>query len=322
MSENPSLRLRVWSMTWQTPTVLSLVLESTDRRPLPPATPGSHLDLHLAPGLTRCYSIVGQQGLRHRYEIAVARDTNSRGGSRFIHEKLRVGNELGASCPRNLFALDASAAPSVLLAGGIGITPIWSMVQQLEQQEQPWLLLYAARARTHAAYIDEIERLAEQSRVGRLLTHFDDEQGGRPADLAAVIAQASPGAHLYCCGPQPMLAAYEAASAHWPAAQVHLERFGAAPSQSGKETFKVVLSQSGQTLEVPPDRSILDVVLDAGVNAQYGCMQGSCGLCQTQVLSGTPDHRDHLLPESVKASNEAMLICCSRSQSPELVLDL
>lgn len=322
MSDNPSLRLRVWSMTWQAPSVLSLVLESTDRSPLPPATPGAHLDLRLTPGLTRSYSIVGQQGQPHRYEIAVAKDAKSRGGSRFIHEKLRVGDELEASWPRNLFALEASSAPSVLLAGGIGITPIWSMVQQLELQQRPWLLLYAARARAHAAYIDEIERLAQQSHVGRLLTHFDDEQGGRPADLAAVIAQASADAHLYCCGPQPMLAAYEAASAHWPAAQLHLERFGAAPAQGGEQAFQVVLQQSGMTLQVPPDRSILDVVLDAGVNAQYGCMQGSCGLCQTPVLSGTPDHRDHLLPESVKASNQAMLICCSRSRSLELVLDL
>jgi len=322
MSENPSLRLRVRTINWQAPTVLSVVLESTDRSALPPAAPGAHLDLRLAPGLSRSYSIVGNQGVPHRYEIAVAKDAKSRGGSRFVHEKLRVGDELDTSWPRNLFPLDENAPLSVLLAGGIGITPIWSMVQRLEALQRPWILLYAARARAQAAYLDEIECLARATSVGRLLTHFDDEHGGRPAELASVLAQGSPGAHLYCCGPQPMLAAFETASAHWPAAQVHLERFSVAPGEASSDHFKVVLQRSRKTLDVPPDRSILDVVLDAGINAQYGCMQGSCGLCQTPVLSGTPEHRDHLLPDSVKAANQAMLICCSRSRTAELVLDL
>ena len=322
MTDPTALHLRVHSMTRQAPEILSLELESIDQVPLPTAAPGSHLDLHLAPGLSRSYSIVGQPGRASRYEVAIARDAKSRGGSRFVHEKLRVGDELTASAPRNLFPLDERAPFSALLAGGIGITPIWSMVQRLEALQKPWLLVYAARSRAQAAYLEDIEALASRTPVGRLQLHFDDEHQNKPVDLKAVLADVGHDAHLYCCGPQPMLAAYEAATAHRPAAQVHLERFGADMGKGPGPGFTVVLERSGQSLEVPPDRSILDVVLEAGINAQYGCMQGSCGLCETPVLKGVPEHKDHLLADSVKASNRAMLICCSRSCTPELVLDL
>lgn len=322
MTDPTALRLRVHSMTQQAPAILSLVLESIDNAPLPAAAPGAHLDLHLAPGLARSYSIVGQSGRTSRYELAVARDVKSRGGSRFVHEKLRVGDELTASVPRNLFPLDESAPFSVLLAGGIGITPIWSMVQRLETLQKPWLLVYAARSRAHAAYLEEIEALARRTRVGRLLLYFDDEHQNQPVNLREALADVGNDAHLYCCGPRPMLAAYEAATAHRPPAQVHLERFGVDAGTCSASGFTVVLERSGQSLQVPPDRSILDVVLEAGINAQYGCMQGSCGLCETSVLKGVPEHRDQLLADSVKAGNQAMLICCSRSRTSELVLDL
>lgn len=322
MTESTNLHLRVHSMTLLAPTILGVVLESANKNRLPLASPGDHLDLRLSPGLSRSYSIVGNDGHFSRYEIAVAKDPKSRGGSLFVHEKLRVGDELEASSPRNLFPLDEAAPSNVLVAGGIGITPIWSMVQRLEALQRSWLLLYAARSREHAAYIDDIEVLAQRSRNGRLLLHFDDENQGRPADLAAMLAQASKDAHLYCCGPRPMLAAYEVATAHWPTDQVHLERFGAPQHNLLASGFTVVLERSGLSVTVPPDRSILDAVLDAGINAQYGCMQGSCGLCETVVLKGVPEHRDHLLSDSVKSGNQAMLICCSRSHTPELVLDL
>lgn len=322
MADTPALRLRVHSMMRQTQDILTLVLESLDHHPLPEFTPGAHLDIKIAPGLSRSYSIVGYGGAPHRYEIGVAKDPRSRGGSRFVHEKLRVGDEVNASLPRNLFPLNEAAASTVLIAGGIGITPIWSMAQRLEALQRPWTLCYAARSREHAAYLEDIEALARQSRVGSLLTHFDDEHGNRPADIESLLARADNNAHLYCCGPQPMLAAFESATAKWPSEQVHLERFSAAPNTAPAGQFKVILKQSGMCLDVPPERSILDIALEAGVNAQYGCMQGSCGLCETAVLSGIPEHRDNLLSDSVKSQNRTMLICCSRSQSEELVLDL
>jgi tetrachlorobenzoquinone reductase len=321
-SASTSGRLRVRSMTRQTPQVHSVVLESLDGRPLPPVRPGAHLDLRLGAGLSRSYSIVGHAGAPSRYEIAVAKDPNSRGGSRYVHEVLRIGDQIEVSEPRNLFELAADAPCSVLIAGGIGITPIWAMVQELERQGRPWTLHYAARSRVHAAFLADIEALARRSACGRLATHFDDEAGGQPLDIAAALASAPPDAHLYCCGPAPMLAAYEQAAASRPADRVHLERFAAAVDTSGDlEAFEIVLAKSARRLSVPKDKSILDVLLDHGIDAPYGCMQGVCGMCEVPVLDGTPEHRDQLLSDAAKASNACLLVCCSRSRSPTLTLD-
>lgn len=317
-------RLRVRSITRQTSTVLSLVLESIHREPLPAIRPGDHIDLRLTPTLVRSYSLVGNAGSPMRYEIAVALDPKSRGGSRHVHEKIRVGDELDIAGPRNLFELRQDAAHSFLIAGGIGITPIWSMVQELEQQGRPWALCYAARSRSHAAYLEEIEALAGKSRVGKLITHFDDEQGGTPLDIAAALASAPQDAHLYCCGPAPMLAAYEQAAVDRPADHVHLERFAAETSASSADTssFEVVLAKSGQKFQVPADRTILDVILDNGIDAPYGCMQGVCGMCEVPVLEGVPDHRDGILSTSAKQTNGSIVICCSRSLTSSLTIDL
>lgn len=320
MNPPACLRVRVRSITWLAPQIHALVLESLDGLPLPPAQPGCHIDLRLGPQLVRSYSVVGSAGAACRYEIAVARDAASRGGSIHVHDRLRVGDEIEISAPRNLFPLVEEAPASLLIAGGIGITPIWSMVQRLEALGRPWQLFYAARSRRDAAYLAEIEQCAAASAVGRLTTHFDDEQGA-PPDLTRLVDAAPADAHLYCCGPQPMLAAYERATAGRPAAQVHLERF-AAPRPAGEDgSFTLVLARSGLQFTIPPDRSILDVMLEQGLDAQYGCMQGACGLCETAVLDGVPEHRDSLLSEQDKASNRKLLICCSRSRTPTLTLE-
>jgi vanillate O-demethylase ferredoxin subunit len=321
----PPTRLRVKAMTWLTPQVHSVVLESLAGEPLPPVRPGAHVDLRLGAGLSRSYSIVGHAGAASRYEIAVAKDPHSRGGSRFVHETLRVGDEIEVTGPRNLFELVPDAAHSVLIAGGIGITPIWAMAQELERLGRPWTLHYAARSRAHAAYLADIVAVVQRSAVGRLATHFDDEAGGATMDIAAAVAAAPADAHLYCCGPAPMLAAYERAAAGRPAGQVHLERFApppAAPAGTGADAFELVLARSGRTLAVPADKSILDVLLDHGIDAPYGCMQGVCGMCEVPVLDGLPEHRDHILADTAKASNASLIVCCSRSRTPSLTLDL
>lgn len=324
-SSSHLLRVRVRSMTRQTARVLSLVLESLGGEPLPAAQPGAHIDLHLAPGLARSYSIVGQDGAPGRYEIAVALDANSRGGSRHVHDRLRVGHELEISHPRNLFELHPDAIHSVLLAGGIGITPIWSMVRHLERQGRLWTLSIAARSRRDAPYLEDIAQLAGASKVGRLVTHFDDEASGQPLDIAAALSQAPPGAHLYCCGPAAMLEAYERATVAWPKEQVHLERFGGGappPVSDQPGDFEVVLARSGRSLAVPASRSILEVLLDEGIDAPYGCMQGVCGMCAVPVLDGLPDHRDQVLSDDDRRSNANVIICCSRSRSERLTIDL
>lgn len=322
MNTPTKLRVRVHTISWLSPSVRRLVLASLDDTPLPPAEPGAHIDLHLAPQLARSYSLVGHAGAPSRYEIAVALDSHSRGGSRMVHDGLRVGQELDISAPRNLFPLVEDAPHSVLFAGGIGITPLWSMVQRLEALGRRWTLYYAARSRREAAYLADIEELAARSATGRLRLHFDDEQGGH-FPIAAAVAEAPADAHLYCCGPQAMLAAYEQATAGRPAERVHLERFGPAPGSAGAGgTFEVVLARSGLQLTVPEDRTILDVLLEHGIDAPYGCMQGACGMCETAVLDGEPEHRDTLLSEAAKASKRCLLICCSRSLSPTLTLDM
>lgn len=302
--------------------ILALTLERADGQPLPPAPPGSHVDLQLATQLTRSYSVVVDAHAAGRYEVAVARDAASRGGSRQVHEKLRVGDLLTMGAPRNLFPLDEQARASLLIAGGIGITPIWAMVRRLEALGRRWTLCYAARSRRHAAYVAEIEALATVSAVGTLVTRFDDEHGGTPADLAPWIAAAPAGAHLYCCGPQPMLADYERLTAGRDPATVHLERFAAAPAYGGDGQFQVHLARSGLTLTVPAGQTVLDVLLEHGVNAQYGCMQGACGACEVGVLEGVPEHRDTLVPAEVRDGQRTMLVCCSRARSASLTLDL
>ncbi len=319
-------RLRVRSMTRLTPRVMGVVLESLHREPLPQPHPGDHIDLRLGAGLARSYSLVGQAGAPDRYEIAVALDANSRGGSRHVHERLRVGEDIDITGPRNLFPLQPDAPHSVLIAGGIGITPIWSMVQALERRGQSWRLYFAARSRDQAAYLDDIEALAGQSRCGSLVTHFDDEAAGQHLDIGAILATAPTGSHLYCCGPAIMLDAFERAAAHWPKAQVHLERFGGAETAASNTEacgeFQVKLARSGQCLTVPADRSILEVLLDHGIDAPYGCMQGVCGMCAVPVLEGTPDHRDQILDEATRQAHARVIVCCSRSMTPSLSLDL
>jgi tetrachlorobenzoquinone reductase len=317
-------RLRVRSITRQTPTVLSIVLESLDHEPLPAIHPGDHIDLRMSPTLVRSYSLVGNAGSASRYEIAVALDPQSRGGSRHVHEKMRVGDEVDIAGPRKLFELRQEASHSFLIAGGIGITPIWSMVQALESLARPWTLCYAARSRSHAAYLEDIEALGARSQVGRLILHFDDQKGGMPLDIPAVLALAPVDAHLYCCGPAPMLAAYERATANRPADHVHLERFASGQARQPSETqsFELVLVRAGKTLQIPADRSILDVMLDNGIDAPYGCMQGVCGMCEVSVLEGIPDHRDSILTEDARQSNARIIVCCSRSMTRSLTIDL
>jgi len=310
-------------MTRLTPQVLSVVLESLDQTPLTSAQPGDHIDLQLARGLTRSYSIVGQAGAPSRYEIAVALDAQSRGGSRHVHQTLRVGDQIDVTGPRNLFELVPHAVHSLLVAGGIGITPIWSMVQALEQRGQAWTLCYAARSRIHAAYLDDIEALAQRTQCGRVITHFDDEHGAAPVDLRTLLASAPADAHLYCCGPAPMLAAYEQAAAGRNPDHVHLERFASpATAEPTDSAFEVVLARSGQNLHIPADRSILDVMLDCGIDAPYGCMQGVCGMCAVPVLEGTPDHRDNILSAEDRQANATVVVCCSRSLTASLTIDL
>lgn len=301
--------------------ILSFELRPTDGGELPAFTAGSHIDVHLPNGITRCYSLVNSEAERDRYVIAVSRDANSKGGSRFLFESQLVGQVVKIGGPRNNFRLVEEAPHVVLIAGGIGVTPLHSMIQRLEALGKSWELHYGTRERAAAAFRAEFEAL-EKAKPGRVHFNFDVEDG-RMLDVAGVVAKAAPDAHLYCCGPAPMLDIFKTACAGRAPDTVHLEYFAAPVVEAGANTaFTVVLQDSGQTFEIGPDQSILDVLLDAGIAAPFSCGAGECGSCVVEVLEGEPEHRDCVLSDNERAGNKLMMICVSRAKTGKLVINL
>jgi len=319
--KSETFAVRVRSVSWEAQGILSYDLRPFAGRELPPFTAGAHIDLLLPGGMVRSYSLVNPQEERHRYVIAVNRDAASRGGSRFVHESVRPGDTLTVSSPRNNFPLAEDAGHSVLIAGGIGITPLWCMIQRLQALGRSWELYYCTRTRQSAAFLEPLQGLGRRVNTD-LHFNFDQEPGGRMLDIAAVVASAPANAHLYCCGPLPMLEAFERAAASRPPAQVHTEYFSAREAPSVDGGFTVVLARSKVELEVPKGKTILDALLDNGFDSPYSCLEGVCGTCEARVLEGIPDHRDLVLSKEEKESNRSMMICCSGSKSARLVLDL
>ncbi|MFH5824634.1 PDR/VanB family oxidoreductase [Georgenia sp. AZ-5] len=314
------MTLRVQAVRLEAENILSLELAHPNGEPLPAFTAGAHIDLALPNGLSRSYSLCNDPTETSRYVVAVARDAQSRGGSTWIHDEIRPGQLLEVTGPLNNFELVESAATSVLIAGGIGITPMMAMVCRLAALGRDWVLHYAVRTRTQAAFLPELERLAGEH-PERLRLHVDDENGGAVLDLNSVVQSAGEQAHLYCCGPTPMLEAFEAAAAALPAEQRHVEYFSNTEAPATDGGFEVELTESALTLVVPAGNTILQTMLDAGLDVPYSCTEGICGTCETRVISGVPDHRDLVLTDQEKAANDTIMICCSGSQSPRLVLE-
>jgi len=233
---------------------------------------------------------------------------------------MRVGHEIKISAPRNNFPLVENAEHVVLIAGGIGITPLWCMAQQLIALKRTWQLHYASRTRDEMAFLDTLQKLNPEA----VHLHFDTEADGKFLDLAAIVAAAPENAHLYCCGPNPMLKAFEAATATRPRHQVHVEYF-TAKEEAAAETlggFWVELAKSGEEYFIPPGKKILEVLFDAGVDVDYSCELGICGACETRVISGEPVHHDAVLSEEEQATNEKVMICCCGCKTERLVLDM
>ena len=313
------LKARVNAMRYESRTVLSVELAPLERAArFPPCDPGAHIDIEFRGDLRRSYSLLDAADT-DRYRIAIHRDPNSRGGSVFVHDALRVGDIVSISRPKNNFPLDENAQHSILIAGGIGVTPILCMARRLIALNAPFRLHYASRSRAAAAFLDEITAI-ERSRASIGL-HFDDEAGAF-LDIAAIVGAAPAGAHFYCCGPEPMLAAFKQATSHLSAAVVHFEHFSATEEAAREGDFEVVLARQKISLSVPPGKTILEVLLDAKINVPFSCSDGVCGTCETRVIEGVPDHRDSFLTEAEKASNQTIMVCCSGAKTPKLVLDL
>lgn len=277
--------LRVKRISYEAESINSYELVPPQESDLAPFTAGSHIDLHLNYGMIRSYSLVNDQSERNRYVIAVNRDAAGRGGSSFVHDSFKAGDIVTVSMPRNNFALREDAESSLLIAGGIGITPLLSMIRRLQALRRPWKLSYAARTRRAAAFLGELGTIDP---AAQFHVHFDDEHGGRPLDLAAIVGNAPASAHLYCCGPVPMLEAFEKATAGRPAEHVHVEYFQAKQAPAVDSGSEVRLARSNRTIAVEPGKTILNAVLDAGVMANYSCSEGVCGTCETRVIEESP----------------------------------
>lgn len=316
MSEHTARTLRVQCKSYEADGVTSVTLVDPDGGELPTWEPGAHIVLHLPGGLTREYSLCSDPGDTSSWTVAVLRVEKSRGGSLHVHDKLSVGAYIEVEGPRSAFALDTDAQKHVLIAGGVGVTPIVAMMRRLHDLGRDWTMLYAGRSRKSMAFVDEIAEFPGAT------VHADDEQGGLP-DLPALLGGLPAGAVVYCCGPAPLL---DAVADAMPAqATLRTERF-AAPEVvvpvGGDTAFDVVLDRSGERISVAPDQSVLDALLDAGLDVPSSCTEGICGTCEVGVVKGDVDHRDFLLGESEHAANKTMFPCVSRCRSAELVLDL
>ncbi|WP_254632473.1 MULTISPECIES: PDR/VanB family oxidoreductase [Achromobacter] len=312
------LQARIHSIALEAEGIYLLDIRPVREQQFPAVQPGAHIDLHLPNGLTRSYSTVNAPGDQGRYLVAVKHEASGRGGSRYIHAELRVGQDIAIGGPRNNFSLREDARHSVLIAGGIGITPIYSMVRRLEQLGCSWELHYAALDREHAAFAARLQALQPRVRF-----YFAAEQPGRPPlDLRQLIADSRKDADFYCCGPQGMLADFEAAAAHLAPERVHAEYFSAVEAPAVEGGFEIVLNRTQKCVTVPPGATILDTIMKLGVDVPYSCMEGVCGSCEVRVLEGTPDHRDLILSKEERQKNDRMMICCSGAKSNRLVLDL
>ncbi|WP_343671258.1 PDR/VanB family oxidoreductase [Paraburkholderia heleia] len=277
--------------------------------------PGAHVDLQLRDDLVRQYSLLpGDDG---RLRVAVQTDETGRGGSRFLAREAHVGDVYFVSEARNHFPLVRTASHSVLIAGGIGITPLYGMLVDLERRGASWELHYAVRSDAKTVFGEELRGYGDKVRIVR-----SDHPGDGRVDIAKVIEAAPAGSEFYCCGPERMVDAFVDAATGLPSEKVHLERFSATTGIAAAGGFEVRLERSGKQLFVAEGNTILQTLRDAGFAMPSSCEQGVCGVCESRVLSGEPDHRDHVLSAAERAKGDAMMICCSGSRGPLLVLDL
>ncbi|TDY15487.1 vanillate O-demethylase ferredoxin subunit [Paraburkholderia sp. BL6665CI2N2] len=317
------LQVRVQAVSYLADDINQFEFVSVDSDTLPAFTPGSHIDVHLPDGSIRQYSLCNPSTERHRYVIAVLRDPLGRGGSVAMHDVLRAGQIVTVSAPRNHFALSTSATKHLFIAGGIGITPIMSMIAEVQRRGEAFHLHYCARTPQRTAFTRELCGLVAS---GLASIHYDNGDPSKGLDLNATLQSHPDGAHLYYCGPAGLMDAIEVASAHWSRDAVHYERFSATGTpvrtagDDPEQPFDVELARSNKRFTVHPGETIVDALKLQGVEVDTSCCEGYCGTCMTRYLSGDPLHRDSVLDEDDRA--EFIMICCSRAKSGSLVLDL
>jgi vanillate O-demethylase ferredoxin subunit len=316
-----TIEVRVAGKACEADGICSYELVRLDGAPLPHFEAGAHIDVHLAGKLVRQYSLCNAPGETHRYQIGVLRDAASRGGSQAMHDHIDTGSVLQISAPKNHFPL-VEAKRTLLLAGGIGVTPILAMAETLAAKGAAFDMHYCARSPERAAFK---ERIGGSRFAGRVHFHYDSGDAGQKLDLPALLANPDADTHVYVCGPQGFIEHVlgSARSLGWPAAQLHVEYFSAAAvDTSGDQAFDVKLASSGRVVTVPAGKTVIKVLAEQGVEIPYSCEEGVCGTCLTRVLEGVPDHRDMYLTEEEQAANDQFTPCCSRAKTAILVLDL
>lgn len=322
MSTAATLQVRVARKAVEAQDIVTLELVAVDGQALPAFSAGSHLDVQLPNGITRQYSLCNDPQETHRYQIGVLRDAASRGGSAAVHDLVKEGDVLTISAPRNHFGLAHEAKKHLLLAGGIGVTPILCMAERLANTGADFAMHYATRAPERTAFR---QRIAASAFAARVQFHYDNGDAAQKLDLQALLSQPQAGTHLYVCGPKGFMDAVlnTARAAGWPEAQIHYEFFGAEVAKSDSDaSFEIKLASSGRIVMVPKDQTVVQALAAAGVDVMISCEQGVCGTCLTRVLEGVPDHKDSYLTPEEQGANDQFTPCCSRSKTPLLVLDL
>lgn len=300
--------------------VVVLDLGDPSGQALPAFEAGAHVDIHLKAGLVRQYSLCGDPANAGAYRLGVLKDPASRGGSLAVHELMQVGREIDISLPRNHFPLAGEARRSILIGGGIGITPMVAMAYALNARGSDFELHYCGRSRGRSAFLDELGNAAFAARVH---THFDDEGEAQKLDLRSVLGTPQAGVHVYVCGPAGFMdwVIAQALGAGYADDHVHREYFQVEVDASGAG-FEVVAQRSGKTVQVAEGQSIVEALTAVGIKIEVSCEQGVCGTCLCDVIEGEPDHRDVYLTDDEKSANDQILVCCSRAKSKKLVLDI
>ncbi|TDO95493.1 PDR/VanB family oxidoreductase [Marinomonas balearica] len=314
------LKVVVQKREMHTDTVVALELADLEGNALPVFDAGAHIDLHLSDELIRQYSLCGDPANDKVYRLGVLKDPNSRGGSIAVHDNLLEGKELVVSKPRNLFPLDEGAQHSILIGGGIGITPMIAMAYELTHAGRSFELWYCSRSPETSGFLDELKSAPFADKVN---LHFDSEQGGKPLNLDSVLQDKQSNSHVYVCGPTGFMEWVIDTSLKKGFADEAIHReFFTVDVEKGGNSFEVYAEQSDITVTVKEDESVADALKAAGVKVQVSCEQGTCGTCLCDVLEGTPEHRDVYLTDEEKDDNDQMTLCCSRSLSDRLVLDI
>lgn len=315
MSQDAELAMRVVRKREVADGVVALDLEPrSGGETVPTWAPGAHVDLVGPDGLVRQYSLCGPADDRGFLRVAVLRTPDSRGGSAWVHERLAEGDALAVRGPRNHFAL-RDHRDYLFVAGGIGITPILPMIRDLERAGRRWRLAYGGRSRRSMAFLGELESYGD-----RVTVHPEDEVG--LMDLERVLGEPAPGRGIYCCGPEPLIAAVEERLAGRPE-QLRVEHFRSRGREAPEdEEFEVEIASTGKVVRVAPGESIVDALATVGVQVEFSCREGTCGTCETGVLAGVPEHRDSVLDEDERAANDCMMVCVGRCVEGPLLLDL